>query len=288
MTQFTEADEMPGANQPITGMVGVEGGQLYYEVAGEGHPLVLIHAGISDSGMWDDQFGVFAQHHRVIRYDARGFGKSRTESVSFSNRQDLYDLLKHVGAEKAYVLGISRGGQIAIDFTLEHPEMVDALIPVAAGLGGYEHKPADDEKSKHEMQMFAEMDELWGKGEFARLAEMEVRMFVDGPGQSPDRVDPRVRERVQEMNANNFSRQDGETKPRPLEPPAIGRLAEIQAPTLIILGDLDTSGTLAMADFLARGIAGARKVVIPGTAHMVNMERPGEFNRVVLDFLSER
>lgn len=274
--------------QSQTGFLDVEGGQLHYEVAGEGQPLALIHAGIADSRMWDDQFEVFAERYRAVRYDTRGFGKSKTESVSFSNRQDLYDLLKHLGAANAFVLGVSRGGQIAIDFTLEHPEMVPALIPVAAGLGGYEHKPSDDVKSRTENQIFTEMDEFWEKGDFARLAEMEIRMFVDGPGQSPDRVDQQIQERMLEMSRDNYSRKDGEAKPRVLEPPAFGRLGEIQVPTLIIVGNLDTSGTLAMADLLEQGIAGARKVVIEGAAHMVSMERPDEFNRVVLDFLEER
>src|SRR5262249_13492382 len=123
-------DTMAEAISPLNGFAEVEGGQLYYETAGTGHPLTLIHAGVADGRMWDDQFLTFAQHYRVIRYDARGFGRSRTESVSFSNRRDLYDLLRHLGVEKTYVMGVSRGGQIATDFTLERPEMVDALIPV--------------------------------------------------------------------------------------------------------------------------------------------------------------
>src|SRR5690349_8638123 len=102
----------------------VEGGQLYYEVTGAGHPLVLIHAGVADLRQWDEQVAAFAPHYRVIRYDTRGFGKTRTEPVAFSNRQDLYELLTHLGVEKAYLIGNSRGGQIAFDFTLEHPEMV--------------------------------------------------------------------------------------------------------------------------------------------------------------------
>src|SRR5690242_4972987 len=124
--------------QRLAGYAPVENGQLYYEVAGEGYPLVLIHAGIANSRMWDAQVEAFAQRYRVIRYDTRGFGKTRTEETSYSNRQDLYDLLNHLGVEKAYVLGLSRGGQIAIDFTLEHPKMVAALIPVAAGFSGFD------------------------------------------------------------------------------------------------------------------------------------------------------
>jgi 3-oxoadipate enol-lactonase len=275
---------MAGALQPATGFATVQGGELYYEVIGEGRPLALLHAGIADCRMWNDSLGALARAHRVIRYDARGFGRSRTEAVSFSNRQDLCELLDHLDLRSAALLGSSRGGQIALDFALEHPERVDALVLAAAGLGGYQHPPTEDESEA--TRMFAAMDEAWEKREFARLVDLEVRMFVDGPGQPPDRVDHRVRERVREMRAHHFRRQDGEASPQPLEPPAVDRLAEIRVPTLVLVGDLDTAGARATARRLAEGIAGARKVVFPGVAHMLNLERPERFNRVVLDFLA--
>src|SRR2546428_12986379 len=93
-----------------TGFVKIPGARLYYEVAGRGHPLrghplLLIHAGVADCRMWDVQFPVFAEQFRVVRYDTRGFGKSLTEDVSFSNRQDVSDLLDHLGIERTYVIG---------------------------------------------------------------------------------------------------------------------------------------------------------------------------------------
>src|SRR4030067_1279446 len=101
-------------------------GQLYYEVTGTGQSILLIHAGVADCSMWNDQFDLFSRSYQVIRYDTRGFGKSRTETTGFSNRQDILDLLNHLGVDKAVVIGISRGGQIAIDFTIQHPERVSA------------------------------------------------------------------------------------------------------------------------------------------------------------------
>src|SRR5205823_1427581 len=168
---------MIGQAQSTQGYLDVEGGKLYYEVAGQGHPLVLIHAGVADCTMWDEQIEPFSRRYRVIRYDTRGFGRTTTEDVSFSNRQDLFDLLRHLDVDRAYVLGISRGGQIAIDFTLEHPEMVDALIPVAAGLSGYQ-----GESNEEEMQLFNKMEELWEKKDFTSLTDLEVRVWVDGFG----------------------------------------------------------------------------------------------------------
>ncbi len=267
-----------------TGYVDVEGARLYYETAGEGHCLVLIHAGVADHRMWDDQFQVLAERLQVVRYDTRGFGRSRTEDVEFSNRLDLRELLRHLGINRATVCGVSRGGQIAVDFTLEYPEMVEALIPVAAGISGYQ---GGHEAREIETRMFTEMEEAWGRRDLERLIDLEVRMWVDGPGQPLDRVDARIREQVRQMERDTMASNTTEGKPQPLSPLAIERLEEIRAPTLVVWGDLDTSGVLAMADIMAQRIPRARKVVFPGTAHMLTMEKPEEFTRIILGFLSE-
>jgi pimeloyl-ACP methyl ester carboxylesterase len=145
------------------GFAPVQHGELYYEETGSGPSLLLIHAGVADYSMWQAQFETFSEDFHVIRYDARGFGKSRTQATTFSNRQDIQDLLEHLGVEKTAVVGISRGGQIAIDYTVEHPERVWALVTVAAGISGYDHQPDGSEKSKIEYEMFNQMEELWEK-----------------------------------------------------------------------------------------------------------------------------
>ncbi|MBF6611622.1 MAG: alpha/beta fold hydrolase [Chloroflexi bacterium] len=263
------------------GYLDVGGAQLHYEAAGEGHPLTLIHAGVADLSMWDDQFHLFAQRYRVIRYDVRGYGKSFTGDVPFSNRHDLYLLLEHLGVSKSYLLGLSRGAQIATDFTLERPGMVDALITCAPGLSGLE-----PQATEIEMQIIDEMMQAIEAGDFPRLASLDVQMWADGPGQPRGRAGNHTGERVFRMSLDNYTKHAVEGQPQVLEPPAIGRLAEIQAPTLVIAGDLDASGVTVAADRLAQGIAGAKKVVVPGTAHMINLEKPQEFNKVVLDFLA--
>ena len=266
-----------------SGYAPVEHGELFYEVAGQGHPLLLIHAGVADLRMWDDQFAAFAERFRVIRYDTRGYGMSRTEATSFSNRQDVADLLRHLGVERAHVIGVSRGGQIAVDFTLEHPERVSALIPTAAGLSGYEHQPAEAEAALN--RTFEEMEAAWEAKDWERLTDLEVRVWADGPGQPEGRAPAAVREKVRAMCLNNYRSQTVEPTPRPMDPPAIGRQSEITAPTLVLNGDLDEPACLVIADLMAAGIAGARKVVFPEVAHMIPMEVPEAFNRVVLRFL---
>jgi 3-oxoadipate enol-lactonase len=265
---------MTEAQRVDTGFAEVSGAPLYYEIAGAGHPLVLIHEGIADRRMYDDQFGAFAQRYRVIRYDVHGFGKSGIPAGPYSGHEALHDLLRVLGVERTYLLGMSMGGGIAIDFTLTYPTMVDALILAAAGVGGY---TASDVVKQQWSEIGAALD----SGDVAEAVELALRMWVDGPARAPDQVDPAVRERVGEMI------QDSKPVPvpQPLEPPALSRLAEIHVPTLIIVGSGDVPDILAQADLLEQGIAGAQKVVIPGAAHVPNMERPRDFNRIVLDFL---
>lgn len=273
---------MQTTREATAGYLPVPGGELWYEVAGSGHPLLLIHAGVADHTMWDPQWAAFAQRYRAIRYDARGYGKSKTEDVSFSNRQDAYDLLNHLGVDRAYVLGLSRGGQIAIDFTVEHPEKVAALIAVAAGLSGFEGTLTDAEIGLIEQMEAAENAQDW-----ERMTDLDVQVWVDGPGQPAGRADQRVREQVRAMCLSNYRTHTIEGQPQPLDPPANERLSAIRVPTLVIVGDLDFSSEIATADRLADGIAGARKEVFHGVAHMVNMEQPERFNRIVLDFLGQ-
>src|SRR2546427_10348875 len=124
-----------------TGILDAQGAPLYYEVAGQGHPLLLIHAGIADSSMWDEQFHAFAGRYKVIRYDLRGYGKSEFPAGLFANLEDPDALLKFLNVKKAHVIGISFGSKIALDFALGHPEMVASLVLVAPSV--VVHEPSE-------------------------------------------------------------------------------------------------------------------------------------------------
>jgi 3-oxoadipate enol-lactonase len=271
--------------QVQTGFADVNGTRLSYEVAGKGHPFTLVHGGLVDRHMWDDQFEEFARHFKVIRYDVRGFGDSalvKTTDMPYSLEKDLHDLLQFLGIEKTYIMGLSMGGSLATDFTLEYPEMVDALITVGAGLGGFKHNTADEELNKQ----FAAMNEAFKNHDIPRAVELSLRLWTDGPYRTPEQVDPAVRERVKAMTTRNWERpDDDDAHPQNLEPPAIERLAEIHVPTLVIVGDQDNVEIAAIADTLAKGIKGAKRASITNAAHHPNMERPQQFNQIVIDFL---
>lgn len=267
-----------------SGMADVAGAQLYYEVAGQGHPLVLLHAGIADSRMWDEQFAPFAEHYRVVRYDYRGFGKSTMPAGPYSMHEDLFGLLGALGIERAYLVGVSMGGSLAIDFALEHADMVAALVLVACGPRGY---PAPEEPSAVDAH-FAEIQAAEAAGDLDRANELELHLWVDGLGRTPDKVNPALRQQVRDMNGQVFRRAP-ELKlgqPQRLEPPAAGRLGDIQVPTLVISGADDLAYLHETGAALAATIPGARRVVMADTAHVPNMEHPAEFNRLVLEFLA--
>ncbi len=266
-------------NNPVTGFADVSGAKIYYEVGGEGHPLILLHAGIGDSRMWDDQFAVFAEHYRTVRYDARGFGRTEMVAGPYSAHEDLFGLMRFLGIERAYLLGCSMGGQAIIDFALAHADMAAALIPVGAAVSGFQGRGGSPEDR-------AEMEAAYGRGDLDTCAEIMLRVWIDGPKRSPDQVSPAIRDRVREMMLIFLRTPDDLGQELEAEPPALDRLGAIRAPTLVIYGDGDQPNIIEIAGLLAEKIPGARKALMAGTAHAPNMERPDEFNRLVLDFLA--
>ena len=264
-----------------TGTAEVNGAQISYEIAGEGEPLVLVHAGIADGRMWDGQVEAFARRYRVIRYDLRGFGKTAMVEGPYSHHEDLRGLLDSLEVERAHLVGCSMGGGAVLDFALHYPRRAGALVLVGAAVSGFE---GDFEPPEQWGELVA-ADEA---GDLGRVSELEVRIWVDGPGRRSEDVDASVRDLVREMNLIALQNEaSGLGEELPPDPPAVGRLPEIGAPALVLVGDSDQPRTLAAADLLASELPNARKVVMRSTAHLPNMERPEEFNRLVLDYLEE-
>lgn len=263
-----------------SGFLDVPGGSLYYEATGHGHPLVLIHAGVANMRMWDPQVPRFSESYQVIAYDTRGFGRTDTDEVEFSNRADIAAVLDHFGAESAYVLGASRGGVIAVDFALEFPDRVDALIVAAGGIGGYQSAADADQEA-----MWEEVDAMWENHQWEQLSDFETKWWVDGPGQSADRVDPAIRAQVHDWILSNYQAEKNEGIPQPLKPPAAGRLSEIDIPTLVMVGDLDEPATQEACRHLADEVRGARFEAFSGAAPMLNLEQPDRFTDLVMGFL---
>ncbi len=263
-----------------SGYAPVNGTRLYYEMKGHGHPLLFIHAGIADCRMWDPQWEALADRFTLVRFDIRGFGRSEQPGVPCSLTDDLSSLLAYIGIDRPFVVGCSMGGRLAIDFALEYHEDVAALVAVGAGLSGYRHTDPTT------LAGWEAVDTALASGNQAEAVELELRMWVDGVGRTPADVPPAVRERIREMDLALMRRGDPELETKEIEPPAIGRLGEIAVPTLVVVGRHDQPGVLETADILANGITGARKVELPGVAHLPNLEAPDRFNALLVEFLA--
>jgi 3-oxoadipate enol-lactonase len=254
---------------------------IYAEVAGEGPELVLVHEGICDSGMWDEQWERYAQEFRVLRMDLRGFGRTPLEPGSFSNANDLVEVLERHGFERPALLGVSLGGRAALEVAVARADLVSALVLVAPGLPGRDW-------SQELQAAWGEEEAALEAGDLAEAVDVNLRTWVDGPRREPEDVDQAVRERVGEMQMRAFELQvpvGDAAEEELLVPDLADRLGEVKAPTLILVGDEDVPDMHAIAERLEREIPGSRRETIANTAHVPSMERPREFDELVLPFL---
>ncbi|MET7424958.1 alpha/beta fold hydrolase [Dactylosporangium sp. NPDC005555] len=257
-----------------TGHIDVAGGQLYYEAAGDGPAVVLLHGGLLDCRMWDDQFEVLAARHRVIRVDARSHGRSSTATGDFRHDDDLEAVLGTLGIERAALVGLSLGARVAFDFAVSRPERVWALCALSPGISGMTFTDPYI-AARNEEQANAEDD--------ATFVEAFLRAWVDGPRRAPRDVPASVRVRCADMAAGNL-RLHAAGQGRMLERDAIGRLAGITAPALVMVGGHDSAD---IKDAAAR-VTRAALVDVPAAGHMLNLEQPDAVHRALLPFLQEQ
>ena len=258
-----------------SGIAEVNNTRLYYERAGSGPAVVLLHGGNLDSRMWDDQYGLLAQMFTVIRYDIRPYGRSANTEKGFSSVDDLSALLDHLRISRASLVGLSLGGRIAIDFALAHPQRVDKLILMGPGLTGYRFKIEDDHLMKKAIDRATAGD-----------ASGAMDLWLEHPMMQPAMSNPVLAARIRTIARDNLRIWErlsvGE---RVSNPPAIQRLAEIRKPTLLIVGEKDVPDIQAIVKLLGTGISGSRTEVIPGAGHMSNMEAPARVNELLKAFL---
>ena len=272
-----------GRERPVVraGSVDVGNARLYYDEAGTGGALVMIHGGFLTKEMWDGRFETYARQYRVVRYDARNHGLSRSEAAEFAHFEDLDNLMKHLKIDKAVVMGLSMGGAIAIDFALKHPYKVAGLILVAPGLSGFPHRDPESEDFARRFEA------ALATGDTEKGIDVFMESWLYGPRRKAEDVDPAVQEKFRAMARRSFATWNRQTKELVAGPLAITRLKDIQAPTLAIVGDLDMPSIVEIVGLLEKSVPHFEKVVIPGVAHMVNLEKPAEFDRAVLPFLQK-
>jgi 3-oxoadipate enol-lactonase len=266
--------------------IDVPGGRLAAESAGDGPPVVFVHSAIVNRRSWDGVVPhVVDAGYRAITYDMRGFGESTTEEVDFVAHADVLAVLDHFGVTRAAIVGNSMGATFAQEAVLAAPERFVAYVWVAGGVGGWNKEPLPAEA-----QLLQAEDDAEEAGDPDLAAELDARIWmdgwVDGVNQPSTRVDPMVRDTMKQMDRELLEpgRKFGKRQ-RP-DPPAAERLGSIAVPTLVVIGDLDASGTRAAADKLALEVPGARQVRLPDVAHLIGMEAPDRLASLIVEHLA--
>lgn len=265
------------SNKADSGYVNVDGGKLFYEVAGEGEDIVLLHDGIAHREIWDYQFPVLAKKYKVVRYDRRGYGKSIYPQAPFSHIDDLNQLLVQLKINNAIIFGMSGGGALAIDFTLKYPEKVTALVLVGAVVSGYG-------ASSHMLTRGGRVDSL------INLLFNPQKLLEYITWEDPYEIYPENRKakekfyKLLKANPNdlNFQR---EYFVQPALRPAVKFLSEIKVPVLALVGEYDVPDIHANAGVMEVGIPNAKREIIFKSGHLIPLEQPEAFNAAVLKFL---
>jgi 3-oxoadipate enol-lactonase len=256
--------------------------KLHHEVEGSGPTVVFVHEAIVDSRVWDPQWSSFEAYRRV-RFDLRGFGRSPVGAVPLTHARDVAELLDELEISGAALVAGSMGSRVALEVAIDRPDLVGALVLVGGGL------PEMDWSEEVRAYWQAE-DEAVLRGDLDEATEVNLRMWVDGLGRKPADVDPGVREAVRMMQRHALELQapfwEQLSEERLVEDIG-GRLSEVRVPTLVIVGEEDVADLHAVAERLVLEIPGARPATIPRTAHVPHLERPADFDALVLGFLSD-
>ena len=257
------------------GYVEFDGGRAWYQEAGAGPAVLLLHAGGADSRMWDGHLERFARAYRTVRIDLPGAGASPFPDKPYVPNDLLGRLLDVLGIQRTALVGVSAGGGLAIDFAIERPRRTWALVVVASGPRGIDDLPPDPR-----LQAFSQ---AIAAGDRDRAAELFLEAWA------PLRTSPELDGRIRRMVHDSIGML--EVRPKGLihtpQWSAAERLGEIGVPTLAVWGDRDLPEVGLVGERLVAGVPGARRVVLDGVDHLVPMRAPEPFAREVLAFLDE-
>ncbi|MCE7898378.1 MAG: hypothetical protein DPW11_04045 [bacterium] len=242
---------------------------LNYQVGGQGTPVIFVHGFSLDSRMWQPQFEHFTKTHQVITYDMRGFGKSPLPESPYSHVEDLHNLINELKIQKVHLVGLSLGGEVAIDYTLTYPETILSLTLADTSLGGY--------SSTVNWRVYAKEQGI----EQAKQNWLNHSVFSSVKDKSV--VFESLKKLVTDYSGWHWLNDDPRTK---LNPSAIDRLGEIRVPTQIILGELDLAYYHDIAKILVERIPSAQLHKIANSGHMVNFEQSVVFNDLLDNFIS--
>jgi 3-oxoadipate enol-lactonase len=250
--------------------VDVNGARLWYDEAGDGEVVLLLHGGLGDSGLWEPVVPFLAERFRTIRTDLRFFGRSTGPAVPWSWEEDVVGVLDGLGVERAALVGLSMGGKVALNLALAHPERLWAVVGVAPALAGHDGAAYSEEQEARYEAAEAEGD-------------LDAAMAIDFEVWAPLGADDRIRQLWHATpDANPLP--DGVEPLAPAGAPANERLRELAVPTLVVTAKHDPQGFREIGPLVARTAPEARHVELDSD-HFVTLREPELVARTLLDFL---
>lgn len=247
--------------------------------AGEGLPVVFLHAGVCDKRMWESQMAAVAEEGwQAIAYDRRGYGETVSADEAFSHVDDLEAVLKALDIHAAVFVGCSMGGGLALDFALRHPGRVIGLVLIGTSVTGAPWSATDAES-----QIEAAEEDAFERGDLDMLNRVQAHEWLDGPRAQSGRVGGAVRALFMDMNAIALAKPTLTLEER--SPHAWTRVAEVGAPTLLLVGDEDFTALIDRHEHLSEEMPNAFAAVLEGVAHIPSIERPELVNSMLLEFL---
>ena len=249
----------------------VNGARLWYDEAGSGPALLLLHGGLGDSGLWEPVVPLLAGRFRVIRTDLRFFGRSTGPAAPWSWHDDVIGLLDELGLERVALAGLSLGGRIAIEIALAHPARVWALALVAPGLAGHDGRAYTEDMERRYAAAEAEGD-------------VDAMLEIDLEPWAPLGADDEMR-RLWHATPDASPLPAGVEPRDPAGPPAKERLGELVVPTLVVTVSHDPEGFREIGPLIASAAPNARHVELDSD-HYVTLREPELLARTLLEFLA--
>ena len=275
-------------NSPVfaqtEGFLPFNSGKIYYKVQGEGTPILFVHAGFQDHNMWNPQVAHFSKKHKVIVFDVPGHGATVSDTARPQAAAVIKAVMDGLHIEKAVVVGLSLGGAMAIDFAVQHPQRVQKLVLAGSGLSGWdENRKVDTTTTQYVTALF----DALGKKDTALAATIFVKNWFAGPTRTKEQLAPNLWDSGYAVTYQNMRKHKISGWPRFAQPAAIHSLKTLPMPVLILTGTIDMPEVLLMNAWLKEHIPNARQVLMPGQAHMLNLEDPVQFNKLIEDFIKQ-
>lgn len=248
---------------------------LAVTMAGDGRPVIFLHAGIADRRMWWSQLAAFAPIHNVVAFDRRGFGDTRYKPEPYNNVRDLDAVLEALDIERAVLVGSSQGGRIAIDYALTYPDRVDGLVLAATAISGAPEAvyPGKIARLVDEMELAEKgHDKEW-------LNRLYARAWLDGPAQPEGRVGGNLRLLLLDMSAISLRAEPPGRETSRVD--GYARFRDLKVPIELVTGELDFPHINERSLKLSGQVRRAHLSVVPGTAHFPNLEQPAKFNAIL-------